>query len=272
MSTLGQMVAGVAHEINNPVMFIAGNLKPASHYIQDLFSLIDLYQTKVSPLDTDIAEKIELIDLDYIREDLPKLLGSMQEGVDRIRNISTSLRAFSRSDTTHHIAFNIHEGLDSTLMILSHRLKSTRSQPGIQVIKDYGVLPLIECYPGQINQVFMNILSNAIDALDDRTAEENHPNIIRIWTEVLNDSVRIHIADNGPGMSEEVKSRLFDPFFTTKPVGKGTGLGLSISAQIVVEKHRGKLYCDSAPGKGTEFVIEIPVQQPLSMAVGANRA
>lgn len=274
MSALGQMVAGVAHEINNPVGFIAGNLKPASEYIQDLFDLIDLYQEKFPQSDGDIEDKVESIDLAYIREDLPKLLSSMKEGVDRIRNISNSLRAFSRADTDHQIPFNIHEGIDSTLMILSHRLKAKPNHPGVQVLKNYGALPLVECYPGQLNQVFMNILSNAVDALDDRDQERTYeemqlnPSTIRIWTETVGaDRVRIHIADNGPGMTEDVRSRLFDPFFTTKPVGKGTGLGLSISFQIVTEKHNGKLDFYSAPGEGTEFAIDLPIQQHTVLPV-----
>jgi two-component system NtrC family sensor kinase len=258
MSTLGQMVAGIAHEINNPVGFISGNLKPASEYIEDLFSLIDLYQQKVSQNDAELTEKIESIDLLYIRKDLPKLLTSMREGADRIRNISRSLRTFSRSDTAHRVPFDIHEGIDSTLMILGHRLKAEANRPEIQVIKDYGSLPLIECYPGQINQAFMNILSNAIDAFEE--SPQDIP-VIRIWTEVTeNNWVKIHIADNGPGMAEDVQLSLFNPFFTTKPVGKGTGLGLSISNQIVTERHHGKLYCHSMLEQGTEFVIEIPVR------------
>ncbi|MGG6296005.1 hybrid sensor histidine kinase/response regulator [Leptolyngbya sp. AN02str] len=270
MSTLGQMVAGVAHEINNPVVFISGNLQPAIYYVQDLFGLIELYQNRLPNPDEELANRIETIDLDYIREDLPKLLASMKEGVNRICNISTSLRAFSRTDTATQIPFNIHEGLDSTLMILGHRLKSTPKQPGVQVIKDYGDLPLVECYPGQLNQVFMNILSNALDALEEHYQHQVnehsqlYPGTIRIWTETLDEEwVRVHIADNGPGIAKEVRSHLFDPFFTTKPVGKGTGLGLSISYQIVTEKHHGKLYCYSEPGQGTEFVVEIPVRSPM---------
>ena len=267
MSTLGQMVAGVAHEINNPVGFVAGNLKPASDYIEDLFSLIDLYRQKVPDADPEVAKLIDTIDLDYIRDDLPKLLASMQEGVNRIRNISTSLRSFSRVDTVQQVPFDLHEGIDSTLMILSHRLKARPDHPGIQVVKDYSVLPPVNCYPGQINQVLMNILSNAIDALDERDrhrtfeAMQDDPSYIRIWTEPINQEwVAIHIADNGPGIPEDVRSRLFDPFFTTKPVGKGTGLGLSISSQIITDKHGGKLHCCSTLGVGSEFVIELPIE------------
>ena len=185
----------------------------------------------------------------------------MKEGVDRIRNISTSLRVFSRADTVHQVPFDIHEGIDSTLMILGHRLKAKPNQQKIQVIKDYGSLPLVEGYPGQINQVFMNILGNAIDALEENS--QSMP-VIQIWTEVTEDDwVKIHIADNGSGMTEEIRSRLFDPFFTTKSVGKGTGLGLSISTQIVTERHHGKLYCHSTIGQGTEFVTEISVRSAV---------
>jgi len=267
MSALGEMVAGVAHEINNPVGFIAGNLAPALEYVKDLFGLVDLYQQKFPNADAEIEAVIAAIDLEYVREDLPKLLSSMREGVNRIRTISTSLRSFSRGDTGHPTDFNIHEGIDSTLMILGHRLKAQPDRSEIQIHKDYGDLPPVECYPGQLNQVFMNILSNAIDALDERDqnrtveAINNDPSIIRIWTEAIAQSrVAIHIVDNGSGIAEETRSRLFQPFFTTKPVGKGTGLGLSISHQIVTENHHGKLYCHSTVGQGTEFVIEIPLQ------------
>ncbi|HEY9908836.1 MAG TPA: response regulator [Thermosynechococcaceae cyanobacterium] len=267
MSALGEMVAGVAHEINNPVGFIAGNLTPALEYVRDLFILVDLYQQKFPNADAEIEAAIAAVDLEYVREDLPKLLSSMKEGVNRIRTISTSLRSFSRVDTGHLTAFNIHEGIDSTLMILGHRLKANSDRPEIKIYKDYGDLPPVDCYPGQLNQVFMNILSNAIDALDERdrnrTAEaiKDDPSTIRIWTEAIKERwVGIHILDNGLSITEETRSRLFQPFFTTKPMGKGTGLGLSISHQIVVENHRGKLYCHSDERQGMEFVIELPLQ------------
>ncbi|MBM0745585.1 response regulator (plasmid) [Phormidium sp. CLA17] len=266
MSALGEMVAGVAHEINNPVGFIAGNLAPALEYVRDLFGLIDLYQQKLPDADAEMEAAIAAVDLEYVREDLPKLLSSMKEGVNRIRTISTSLRSFSRGDTGQTSDFNIHEGIDSTLMILGHRLKATPDRLEIKIYKDYSDLPAVKCYPGQLNQVFMNILSNAIDALDERdqcrTVEtiKTDPSTIRIWTEVINQQwVGIHIVDNGSGMAEDTRSRLFQPFFTTKPVGKGTGLGLSISHQIVAENHLGKLHCHSTLGEGTEFVIEIPL-------------
>ncbi|MBE9181164.1 hybrid sensor histidine kinase/response regulator [Oculatella sp. LEGE 06141] len=266
MSTLGQLVAGVAHEINNPVGFINGNLKCIQEYTHDLLNHLHLYRQKYPNPDPEIEEHAEEMDLEFVLEDLPKLAASMQAGTDRIRNISTSLRTFSRSDTSSKIAFNLHEGLDSTLLILRHRLKANEMRPEIEIIKDYGKLPLVNCYPGQLNQVFMNILSNAIDALDESSHMrsfveiEANPNQIMIRTEVSADNqmVKIHIEDNGPGISSEVKEKIFEHLFTTKAVGCGTGLGLSISRQIVVEKHGGHISCDSQPGKGTEFTIEIP--------------
>ncbi len=273
MSALGNLVAGIAHEINNPVGFLAGNLQPAKEHVQDLFGLIDLYQEKYSTSDTDIEAAIEAIDLDYLREDLPKLISSMKEGVDRLKNISTSLRIFSRSDSDRPIQFDIHDGLESTLLILKHRLKADQTRPEIQVVKDFGLLPAIECYAGQVNQVFMNLLANAIDALEEASQERSfddlkaNPPQIAVRTYVSDDQQRvfIHIVDNGPGMSAEVKASIFDHAFTTKAVGKGTGLGLAIAYQIVVKKHGGKLYCLSQMGQGAEFVIELPVQ-PLSEA------
>ena len=273
MSSLGQMVAGVAHEINNPVNFIHGNLSHAKEYIGDLLGLVELYQREYPQPTTAIAEEIEAIELDFLCEDLAKLLNSMNVGTDRIREIVCSLRMFSRLDEAEVKQADLHDGLDSTLMILHHRLKPKPDHPGIQVIKEYDRLPQIACYPGQLNQVFMNILSNSIDALDDynrsRTANEIQRNPSTIWirTTVLDgDWVEIRIADNGPGISEEVCSKLFDPFFTTKPVGKGTGLGLSISYQIVVEKHGGSLRCHSCDGMGAEFIIRIPSRQVFDRA------
>lgn len=267
MSALGNLVSGVAHEINNPVGFLAGNLQPARDYVQDLFSLIDLYQQKYSTFDPDIYAKIETIDLEYLREDLPKLISSMKEGVNRLQDISTSLRIFSRTDSDRPISFNIHQGLDSTLLILKHRLKANETRPEIEVVKDYGDLPLVECYAGQLNQVFMNLLANAIDALEeskqgwsfeDITA---NPNQIGVRTKLSEDrqQVLIHISDNGPGMMPDVKECIFEHSFTTKAVGKGTGLGLAIARQIIVEKHGGNLYCCSEPGQGAEFIIELPI-------------
>ncbi len=278
MSSLGQLVAGVAHEINNPVSFIYGNLDHASHYIRDLLHLISLYRRHYSNPPIEIQNSAEAIDLDFVMEDMPKLLSSMKMGADRIRQIVLSLRNFARHDESEMKRVDIHEGLDSTLKLLQNRLKGSDGKAGIQVIQGYGDLPLVECYAGLLNQVFMNLLSNAIDAL------ENHPDprIITIRTELAmrdfamnygssmlqteqslipNPYIIIRIADNGPGMTEDVCRRLFDPFFTTKPLGKNKGLGLSISYQIVVEKHGGQLRCVSSPGAGTEFIIEIPVQQ-----------
>ncbi len=278
MSSLGQMVAGVAHEINNPTSFIHGNLTHASRYIQDLLSLIQLYQQRYPQPGEKIEAAIEEIDLDFLLADLPNLMDSMQVGADRIRQIVLSLRNFSRLDRTQMKAVNIHDGINDTLMILRNRLEAKSGQPNIQIVKEYGPLPKIECYSGQLNQVFMNILANAIDALES----PEHPDSealaavlagpdaspapsIRIRTEVTNrDTAVISIADNGPGISDSVKKRLFDPFFTTKPVGKGTGLGLSISYQIVVEKHGGQLKCLSQSGQGSEFWIEIPVKQAVT--------
>jgi signal transduction histidine kinase len=268
MSALGNLVAGVAHEINNPVGFIAGNLQPAEDYIQDLFHLIDLYQQHYPNPVTEIHNKMKAIDLEYIREDLPKLISSMKEGSDRILNISISLRTFSRTDSDRQIPFNIHEGIDSTILILKHRLKASDARPAIKVVRDYGDLPLVKCFPGQLNQVFMNLLSNAIDALEESNQGcsfsdiQANPNQITIQTTLStedNSAVLIRIKDNGAGMSDEVQQKIFDHLFTTKPVGKGTGLGLSIARQIVVEKHGGTLACKSEPGKGTEFAIAIPM-------------
>ncbi len=274
MSSLGQLVAGVAHEINNPVTFIYANLIHAENYTQDILGLLQLYQQQYPAPTPAISSEIEAIDLDFLIEDLPKLLDSMKIGAERICEIVAALRNFSRLAEAEIKAVDIHQGLDSTLTILQNRLKAQGKHPEIQVIKEYGNLPKVECYAGQLNQVFMNLLSNAIDALAELNVESsNQPSnlqpstpSIRISTEVLNDQqITIRIADNGPGMTEPVKARIFDPFFTTKPVGTGTGLGLSISYQIVVKKHGGQLHCFSQLGQGTEFVIQIPVRQrPLS--------
>jgi len=265
MSALGNLVAGVAHEINNPVGFLVGNIQPALDYIKDLFGLLDLYQQKYPLLDAEIQEEIENIDLDYIREDLPKLIGSMREGVKRIRDISTSLRTFSRADTNSPVACNIHDGIDSTIMILKHRLKANETRPEIKVIREYGNLPQVECYAGQLNQVFMNLLGNAIDALEESNQGRPYAEIanqITINTEIYRDKKQavIRIKDNGVGMSEAVREKIFDDLFTTKGVGKGTGLGLPIAKSIVVEKHGGIIEVNSVLREGTEFTIFLPLK------------
>ncbi|MEH2176023.1 ATP-binding protein [Nostoc sp.] len=277
MSSLGQLVAGVAHEINNPVNFIYGNLTHVSEYTLGLLKLVELYQQSNAHSTSEVQAHIEAIDLDFMVEDLPKILISMKMGANRIREIVLSLRNFSRLDEADMKPVNIHEGIDSTLLILQNRFKQTSGNPGIEIVKDYGDIPLVECYAGQLNQVFMNLISNAIDALDSynskRTLEEieANPSQIVIRTELRNlDRITVKIADNGPGMTEAVKQRLFDPFFTTKAAGKGTGLGLAISAQIVTEKHNGAIWCISEPGQGAEFWVEIPIKQSSKLATAST--
>ncbi|WP_414548004.1 PAS domain S-box protein [Anabaena sp. CCY 0017] len=260
MSSLGNMVAGIAHEINNPVNFIYGNLNPANEYAQGLLRLIGLYQLHFPNPPEEIQAEIAAIDLEFVKEDLIKLLHSMNVGTQRIREIVLSLRNFSRLDEAEFKQVNIHDGLDSTLMILQNRLKAQPNHSEILVIREYGQLPNIQCYPGQLNQVFMNILSNAIDAVEEYFVGQQGQ--IHIITELINKNrVAIRIADNGRGISQKILAKMFDPFFTTKDLGKGTGLGLSISYQIIVEKHNGNLSCNSIPGEGAEFVIEIPIRQ-----------
>ncbi len=265
MASLGQMVAGVAHEINNPVSFIYGNISFAINYARDLCNLVELYQQHYPQPPAVIEQQIEVINLDFLKDDFIKLLDSMKMGADRIKEIVLALRNFSRLDEAETKTADLNQGIESTLMILQHRLKSQATRPAIEVIKDYGELPLLECHPGQINQVFMNLLSNAVDAIEEKLQNElDFVPQIHICTGVREHpesssikSVRICIADNGRGIPEPVKKSIFDPFFTTKPVGKGTGLGLSISYQIIVEKHKGRLECYSHLGKGTKFVIEL---------------
>ncbi|RCJ39633.1 histidine kinase [Nostoc minutum NIES-26] len=268
MSSLGQLLAGVGHEINNPVNFIYGNLKYINEYTQNLLSLIKLYQKIYQQDSIQIQALLNTFDLEFIIEDLPKILSSMEVGASRICEIVKTLRNFSRLDRAEMKLVDIHEGIDSTLLILQHRLQAKSQQQSIEVIKEYSDIPLVECYAGQMNQVFMNILNNAIDALhqhdQNRSQEEiqQNPSRIIIRTQVQNQQrLLISIKDNGSGITEKVRTKLFDPFFTTKPVGKGTGLGLSISYQIVVDKHGGKLECISTPKEGAEFVIEIPLRQ-----------
>ena len=268
MSSLGQMVAGIAHEINNPINFIYGNLTPASEYFHDLLGLLNLYQEQLPNATPEILNVAENIDLEFLIADFPRLLDSMQVGADRIRQIVLSLRNFSRLDEAEMKAVDIHEGIDSTLLLLQNQLKAKPENLGIEIVKEYGNLPMVECYAGFLNQVFMNIIRNAIDAIEESWVNypiasiSNKKSQIRIRTSLINSNqVEIRIADNGAGMTEEVRQKVFDPFFTTKPVGSGTGLGLAISYQIVVEKHHGSLTCISEPGQGAEFVIEIPLNQ-----------
>ncbi|MDZ8258695.1 response regulator [Nostoc sp. ChiQUE01b] len=267
MASLGNLVAGVAHEINNPLGFLKGSLNNTEEYIQDLFRYVQCVQQnhpQLAPAVTNLADKI---DLEFLSEDLPKLLGSMQVATERIMDISTSLRTFSRANTSEKVACNLHEGIESTLLILKYRLKASQKRPAIEVITDYGQLPPVKCFLGQLNQVFMNILANAIDVLDTESVGRTFAQLqaksqqIIIRTEVSSDqnTVVIRIKDNGSGMPEDIKAHIFDHLFTTKEVGKGTGLGLAIARQIVEETHNGNLICNSVLGKGTEFVIEIPL-------------
>ena len=294
MSSLGQMVGGIAHEINNPVSFIYGNIDPAMRYAQDLLHLVELYRRHYPQPVAEIAEQMENVDPNFIADDFPKLLASMEEGADRINQIVLSLQKFSRLDQTGLKRVDIHEGIDNTLLLMQHRLKQQSRRCEIQVIKDYGQLPRVECYPDELNQVFMNLIGNAIDALEESlisgqpsVASENITDctqetvykkpMIRIRTEVIEDKlpkdglpsgesgfasrIAVSIADNGLGMTPEVQQQIFNPFFTTKPPGKGTGLGLSISYRIVVDGHGGQFLCHSGTGWGTEFVIEMPIAQ-----------
>lgn len=274
MSSLGQLVAGVAHEINNPISFIYGNLPHAKQYIQDLLHLMQLYQRHYPEGIGEVQAYAEEIEFEYLLADLPRILESMEQGATRIRDIVLSLRNFCRLDEAQMKSVDIHEGLNSTLLILQNQLREQLERPAITICQTYGELPAVECYAGLLNQVFLNILSNAIDALEAGVghflgvndpgtgAINNQIPTIQISTEVVHHkTVRIRIRDNGPGMTEEIRRRLFDPFFTTKPVGRGTGLGLSISYEIIVNQHGGQLKCFSEPGKGAEFVIEIPIHQ-----------
>ena len=282
MVALGQLIAGVAHELNNPVSFIYGNLGHAREYTQGLLHLIECYQTEYPHPPTTIETICQEIELDFLMEDLPKLLNSIELGSERIRNIVLGLRNFSRLGEASLKIVNIHEGIDSTLSLLQHRLNADGTRSPISIVKEYGQLPMVTCNASQLNQVFMNLLTNAIDALEglegsvrppaathspelpQNAAQNQTPTIWIVTEQRQNNQVAIQIADNGPGMTEAVRSHLFEPFFTTKPVGSGTGLGLSISYQIVVEKHKGQLYCKSSPGQGATFTVEIPIGRTKS--------
>ncbi|MEM9769209.1 MAG: ATP-binding protein [Cyanobacteria bacterium P01_D01_bin.71] len=268
MSGLGQMIAGVAHEINNPVTFIQGNIGPAQAYMEGLLSLIELYQEYFPQPPQEIVAEQKAVDLPFLKKDVVKLLFSMRVGAERIAEIVKSLKTFSRLDEATCKIVDLHDCIDSTLLILEHRLKANDQRPEIKVIKDYGQLPLVECFASQLNQVFMNLLANAIDALEETVtktvvgSQEKYPLKIHIHTAVTTDEqVLIQISDNAGSVPEAVKSRIFEPFYTTKPVGKGTGLGLSISHQIVTELHKGQLTCQSIPGESTDFFVTIPSRQ-----------
>ena len=268
MSSLGQLVAGVAHEINNPVNFIHGNLTYLEEYSENLLNILQLYQHHYPNAVAEIQAQAKEIDLYFLQKDLLRILNSMKVGTDRISKIVLSLRTFSRMDEADFKPVDIHEGIDSTLLILQHRLENKPKYSEIQVIRNYGNLPLVECYAGQLNQVFMNILANAIDAVDElnekRTVQERKENLsqITISTSVIDLKwVQIAIANTGLGIPESIQKQIFNPFFTTKPIGKGTGMGMAISYQIITQKHGGKLTCFSTPGTGAEFVIHIPVKR-----------
>ena len=270
MVALGHLVAGIAHEVNNPVSFIYGNLEYVSEYVRDLVNLVEAYQQEY-PNPTKRIQKIEnLIDLDFLMNDSQSLIGAMYRGAERIRSIVLALQNFSRHDQASYKRVNIHQGIESTLLMLQHRFRKTNYRDAIEIIKDYDDLPPVCCYPSEINQVFMHLLNNAVDAIDSQAEKFppkknneslTHAHAIRIATSVVdgNSGVRISIADSGMGIPQKVRSFIFDPFFTTKPVGKGSGLGLSICYQIIVHKHSGNIIYNTTPGNETEFTIEIPI-------------
>lgn len=268
MSSLGQMVAGIAHEVNNPINFIYGNLKHAQEYVEDLLNLVETYQQEYPNPKARVIDVATAMDLEFLQEDMPRLLNSMQVGTERIRDIVKSLRTFSRLDEAEMKEVDIHDGLESTLLILQNRLKKKPNSPGIELVKNYGSVPLVECYAGQLNQVFLNLMVNAIDAMEDPSCQSpTYQPTLTLETIGLPDGwVRVTVQDNGMGIPPEVQQKLFEPFFTTKAVGKGTGLGLAISYQIITDRHRGRLFCESEIGQGTRFVVEVPLHQPQEEA------
>ncbi|MCF4969269.1 hybrid sensor histidine kinase/response regulator [Nostoc sp. CMAA1605] len=268
MSALGQLISGVAHEINNPINFIVGNIIYAQSYVDNLLALLNLYEKHQQQKLPDIQAYADQIELDFLKSDLPQLLSSMKTGAERVEKIVRSLRSFSRLDDTEYQLFNIHEGIDSTLVLLSNRIKTVSKKVEINIVKNYGEVPAVECYAGPINQVLMNLLANAIDAVEESllSGKISEKPTIEIITDVTEDkqSVLIIIADNGVGIPEEIQQKIFEQFFTTKPLGKGTGFGLAIAHEIIVDKHKGKLEVQSACGEGARFLITIPIEQTLS--------
>ncbi|MEH2067231.1 MAG: response regulator [Nostoc sp.] len=265
VAALGQLTAGIAHEVNNPINFIAGNLNFMEKYVQEIVSLLHLYQKYLPNPPDEIQTAIQKNDINFLLNDLFKIIQSMQVGTSRVIEIVSSLNNFSRHREAGKKLANLHEGIESTLLILGHRFKANAHRPAIQIIKEYGNLPLIKCFPGEINQVFMNLISNAIDAIEETHKNKSfpeislHPGVIKLQTEVIGKQVIFRIADNGSGINKADQTKIFNAFYTTKPVGKGTGLGLSIAYQIVVNNHHGKLTYNSNPGEGIEFIIELPI-------------
>ncbi|MBX9256578.1 hybrid sensor histidine kinase/response regulator [Desmonostoc muscorum CCALA 125] len=266
VAALGQLTAGIAHEVNNPINFIAGNLNFVEKYVQEIVSLLHLYQKYLPEPPEEIKTAIEKSEIEFLLNDLFKIIQSMQVGTNRVIEIVSSLNNFSRHREAGKKLANLHEGIESTLLILGHRFKANADRPAIRIIKEYGNLPPIECFPGEINQVFMNLICNAIDAIEKTHKNKSfkqidqYPGVIKIKTEVIGEQVILRIADNGSGINKADETKIFDAFYTTKPVGKGTGLGLSIAYQIVVNNHHGKLTYHSNPGEGIEFIIELPIR------------
>ena len=268
LSSLGELLAGVAHDINNPIGFILGNLIHINQYIDDLNNLVGLYRSEYPHPSSVIADEINAIELDFLLEDLPKTLGSVRFGAERVRDIALALRNFVRSDDRERHATDLHELLDSAILILNHRLKGNEHRDTIEIQRSYGDIPLVPCYPGPMNQVFMNLIGNAVDALDEQASltaptSPAKPSIISLSTKIIaGDQIQISIHDNGPGIPEKIQSLLFESFFTTKPVGKGTGLGLAITQQIMEERHQGSISFTSEPGDGTTFTLVLPIFPP----------